>query len=98
MFVASITGGKVKGAMLRMGNSVRDIDIKASKLRPAETYDGFQSDQNVAIALRYPTDLKAISTTDSMESRVMDTRLPTPFLQFIHQIEFPRSFAWDYKG
>jgi len=33
----------------------------ADRLRPPETYDLFQADQDVALALRYPTDLRAIS-------------------------------------
>jgi NTE family protein len=62
MFMASVvTDGNVNGALLRMGNSVRDIDLKADRLRPPETYDLFQADQDVALALRYPTDLRAIS-------------------------------------
>ena len=62
--MASVTGGSVNGAFLRMGNSVRDIDLKAGRLRPREIYDLFQADRDVALALRYPTDLKAISETN----------------------------------
>jgi NTE family protein len=61
MFVWAIGEGTVKGALLRMGNSVRDVDIKAGRLREQATYDLFQEDQHVAVAFEYPTDLKAIS-------------------------------------
>lgn len=61
MFMSSVASGAIKGALLRMGNSVRDIDIKAGRLRSAKTYDQFQADREVVLALRYPTDLRAIS-------------------------------------
>jgi NTE family protein len=94
MFMSSIVGGSVKGALLRMGNSVRQIDLKAGRLRPPESYDFFQADREVALALRYPTDLRAISQArfDGIARHgyeIADTVLT------VHSPDhFPRSFAW----
>jgi NTE family protein len=61
MFMSAIAAGTIKGALVRMGNSVRDIDIKAGRQRRQEDYDRFQADQHVALAFRHPTHLKALS-------------------------------------
>jgi len=60
MFIQAIEQGTVRGALLRMGNSVRDIDIKADRKREASEYDRFQTEQEVAEALALPTGLSAI--------------------------------------
>lgn len=60
MFMQAVSSGTVSGALLRMGNSVRDIDIKAGCKRDAAQYDLFQSEQEVAAALALPTGLSAI--------------------------------------
>jgi NTE family protein len=61
MFASAIEDGTINGVFLRMGNSVRDIDIKTGRQRDRSYYDQFQADRDVALAYRYPTDLKAIS-------------------------------------
>ncbi|THD42373.1 MAG: patatin-like phospholipase family protein [Bradyrhizobium sp.] len=94
MFMASLTNGSVSGALLRMGNSVRDVDMKAGRLRAPETYDAFQADSDVVLALTHPTDLAAISE-DAFDRicrhgyEVADAILTT------HSPDrFPKSFAW----
>lgn len=59
--IADIAAGTVDGVLLRMGNSVRAVDVKASTTRPATFYDSFQSDKQAQLALQHPTDLKAPS-------------------------------------
>jgi len=61
MLMASVEARSVDGVLVRMGNSVRDIDIKVGRLRDAVAYGQFQADEEAALALRYPTDLKALS-------------------------------------
>jgi NTE family protein len=63
VLMADIVSGRVKGVLLRMGNSVRGVDVKSRTVRPATFYDAFQTDEQVTTALKYPTDLKALSTT-----------------------------------
>ena len=95
MFMASVvTDGNVNGALLRMGNSVRDIDLKADRLRPPETYDLFQADQDVALALRYPTDLRAISERHFVGIARHGYEIADAVLTLHSPDRFPRSFAW----
>ena len=61
MLIADIASGTVAGALLRMGNSVRAVDIKNGQTRPTGFYDRFQTDEKAALALQHPTDLKALS-------------------------------------
>jgi NTE family protein len=61
MLIGAIADGTVRGVLLRMGNSVRDIDIKAGRSRERSRYDRVQQDQHVSMALEHPTDLKALS-------------------------------------
>ena len=60
MFMAELERKTIDGAFLRMGNSVRDIDIKdkASK----DDYDDYLSSDAVARALHHPTGLKSVSS------------------------------------
>lgn len=60
MFVRALDRGDVRGALIRMGNSVRDIDLKAGRERAAADYSRYQADQEAILALRHPTDLAAI--------------------------------------
>jgi len=60
MLVDALERGDVEGVLLRMGNSVRDLDLKTGRTREAEQYDHFQEDRETLLALRHPTDLKAI--------------------------------------
>jgi NTE family protein len=61
MLVADLASGRISGALVRMGNSVRSLDVKADKTRPLGFYDGVQPDAEASIALEYPTDLRALS-------------------------------------
>lgn len=60
MFVGALHHGSIKGAFVRMGNSVRDIDIRTGRRREPHNYDQFQADQEATLALQHPTDLKAL--------------------------------------
>jgi NTE family protein len=94
MFMAAVGDGSVKGALLRMGNSVRDIDLKAGRVRDGGVYDLFQADQDVALAFRYPTDLKAVPEAlfDSLARHGYE--LADATLTVYSPELFPRSFAW----
>lgn len=61
MLMRAILAGDVQAVILRMGNSIRDIDIGSRTTRLASEYDRFQTDQEVATAFKYPTDLAALS-------------------------------------
>ncbi len=93
MFMSSVARGGVKGASLRMGNSVRDIDHKAGRLRSPESYDLFQADCDVALALRYPTDLRAISTKNFDGLARHGYEIADAVLTVYSRDRFPRSLA-----
>lgn len=95
ILVADIAAGKVNGVLLRMGNSVRNVDIKSNRARPAGFYDAFQTDEQAASALKYPTDLKALSVAQfdalarhgfEVADATMTTHSPAGF---------PRSLPWE---
>jgi NTE family protein len=61
MFMADVMEGRVRGALLRMGNSVREIHIKSGVgVGQPASYDSYLSDEDVTRALSFPTGLKAV--------------------------------------
>ena len=60
MLVRDIENATVRGALVRMGNSVREIDIEANRNCDRAEYDRFQEDRQAALSLLQPTDLKAV--------------------------------------
>jgi NTE family protein len=95
MFMLSVSEGRIEGALLRMGNSVRDIHHKMGRLQLAQSYDPFQADHDVALASSHPTDLRMISDNqfDGIARHgyeVTDVTLTARFPK-----RFPRSFQWN---
>ena len=60
MVIGDFERGSVRGAYLRMGNTVRDIDVKVGRRREPRDYDVYQSDEEGRLALAQPTDLNAL--------------------------------------
>lgn len=95
MLINSIEAGTVNGALIRIGNSVRDIDIKAGRLRDPTEYECYQADGEATLALQHPTDLKAlpIVTFDRIARHgyeVADCTLTT-----YAEDRFSRSYTWQ---
>ena len=63
VLISDIASGMVDGLLLRMGNSVRTVDVKNGLARPVGFYDRFQTDEQAAMALQHPTDLRALSAS-----------------------------------
>jgi len=61
MFMDAVARGRVRGVLLRIGNSTRGLDLKSGRTRSAPTYDDFSSEREVATAANHPTDLNALS-------------------------------------
>jgi NTE family protein len=61
MVMDAIGRDEMKGVLIRMGNSARSFDIKAAADRPADGYDDFLSDADVAQAATHPTNLNVLS-------------------------------------
>jgi NTE family protein len=92
MLVRDLEAKTVRGALVKMGNSVRDIDIQVKRGR--DDYDLYLSDEESRLALTHPTDLKAPSKTlfdriarhgFEAADATLSARLPG---------EFPHSYAW----
>jgi NTE family protein len=94
MFMTALENGTIKGAFLRMGNSVRDIDIKASRQRARSSYDCYQTDREVSLALKYPTDLKAIAPDDFDHIARHGYEVTDATLTVYTRAEFDRSLSW----
>jgi NTE family protein len=61
MLVRDLKNNSINGVLLRMGNSVRDIDTKTGKHRESQFYDAFLTDEESSLSLAHPTDLQAPS-------------------------------------
>lgn len=53
--VADLTSGAASGVLVRMGNSVREMDVNTATGRAVGFYDVVQSDQQAAAAADHPT-------------------------------------------
>ena len=61
MFVKAIERGKVRGSLVRLGHSVRDIDSRAKRRRAPANYDAFLCDEDVSAIARTETALTALT-------------------------------------
>ncbi len=61
MFVKAIERGKVRGSLVRLGNSVRDIDLRVKRKRAPANYDAFMCDEDVSAVARTETALTALT-------------------------------------
>lgn len=61
MFVKAIERGKVRGSLVRLGNSVRDIDSQMKRKRAPANYDAFLRDEDVSAVARTGTALTALT-------------------------------------
>jgi NTE family protein len=94
MLVMEFERGSVKGVLIKMGNSIRDTDIKFGRQRDQKSYDRFQSDQDVAMSFQHPTDLKAMS--ERLFDRVArhGYEIADSTLTALAPALFSRSFEW----
>jgi NTE family protein len=95
MLVADLTSGRISGALVRMGNSVRSLDVKADKTRPLGFYDGVQPDSEPSAAVEYPTDLKALSAADFDRLARHGFEAADTTLTTYAAAAFPQSLPWS---
>jgi NTE family protein len=95
MLIRDIENGMIRGALVRMGNSVRHIDVKSGRPRRPQGYDSFQADEEAALALMHPTALRALP--EDLFDRIArhgyeatDATLTT-----YTKTEFPQSYVWS---
>lgn len=95
MFMADIASGQVRGSLLRMGNSVREVHIRAhSLLSDPAAYDAYLSDAEVLQALSFPSGLKAIPLIAFDLISRHGYELADVILTTHCSGEFRRSFQW----
>ena len=95
MLVADLASKQVRGALIRMGNSVRSLDVKAATTRTATFYDTVQSDADASAALDHPTDLAALTHEhfDRLARHGFEAADTT--LTMYNAVEFPRAISWN---
>ena len=94
MLVRDLERGTIRGVLVRMGNSVRDIDLKAGRHRDPQTYNSFQADQEAALALLHPTDLKALPAALFDRIARHGHEVADATLTAYAEAHFPRSYTW----
>lgn len=63
-FISDLDAGRAQGAVLRLGRSVRDLDISMGTATSFEDYNEFLSDARAHAVAEYPTHLCAVSPED----------------------------------
>jgi NTE family protein len=94
MLVRDLQRGTFEGVLVRMGNSVRDIDLKSGRGRDHAEYDQFQGDREAALALLHSTDLKAVS--EALFDRIArhGHEVTNATLAAHASSRFPYSYTW----
>jgi NTE family protein len=94
-FMADVTNGRVQGALLRMGHSVREVHMRAGRAsRNSPDYDAYLSDSEVTEALLFPSGLRAVpqSTFDRISRHGYEVADAT--LTIRSPNEFQKSLRW----
>ena len=95
MFVQSLGTNPPKGALLRLGNSVRDLDIKLRKKRNPSDYDHFLSDSEVKLGLSQPTNLSALAPAIFDRIARNGYEVADITLNAYAPTYFPKQFRWS---
>lgn len=56
--------GLIRGVIVRMGNSIRDIDLRAGVIRPEAEHSAYLSDELAKAAVAHPTALNKLSAQE----------------------------------
>lgn len=80
-----------------MGNSVRAVDAKNGVTRPTDFYDNLQTDEQAAVALNHPTDLKTLSESQFDNISRHGFELANSTLMTYVPDRFSRSFCWGVR-
>jgi NTE family protein len=95
VLIADIASGTLDGVLLRMGNSVRAVDVKNDLARPVGFYDRFQTDEQAAMALQHPTDLRALSGFEFDGLARHGFEIADATLTTYVAAGFPKSHYWE---
>lgn len=98
MFVAALQSDEVSGALIRLGNSVRDIDRKVNRARVEADYARFQSEGDAQEALYHPTDLAAVTEQEFERITRNGFEVADAVLTAYCPAKFPSSIDWPANG
>ncbi|MDB5531496.1 MAG: hypothetical protein JWR51_4599 [Devosia sp.] len=95
MLMREFSRGEVRGLIVRMGNSVRDIDLKSGRVRQHDEYHRFQTDQEASVAVAHPTALNRLSPLEFERIVRHGFEVSDASLAAHAGSEFDQSFMWD---
>jgi NTE family protein len=95
VFVSALKNGAASGALIRMGNSVRDIDLQTGRTRTNREYATFQEDAASALALHYPTNLARMTSEQFGRISRHGFEVADAILCYHCPILAPSSFEWN---
>ncbi|MHB1587860.1 MAG: patatin-like phospholipase family protein [Acidiferrobacteraceae bacterium] len=95
VFVNALKDGTASGALIRMGNSVRDLDLKTGRTRTHVEYARFQEDAASALALHYPTNLARMTPEQFSRIARHGFEVADAVLCYYCPIVAPTYFAWN---
>lgn len=98
VLVADIASKTLDGVLLRMGNSVRAVDVKNDRTRPIGFYDRFQTDEQAATALQHPTDLRRLSEPGFEALARHGFEIADATLTTYVAAGFPTSYYWEDRA
>lgn len=95
MVIGEFERDLVKGVYLRIGNTVRDIDIKVGHKRQPADYDAYLSDEEGRLALHHPTDLNRLP--ESLFDRIARHGFEVAEATFSARAStiFPSTHTWE---
>lgn len=95
MLMREFSRGEVRGVIVRMGNSVRDIDLKSGHIRHQDEYDKFQTDQETSVAVGHPTALNRLTSSECERIVRHGFEGSSASLAAHGGTEFDQNFMWD---
>jgi NTE family protein len=94
MFFRDVLDGTVRGTLIKMGRSTREIDLQVGRERTAQQYDAFQSDAEARRAHLHPTDLTAMAPHVFERIARHGFEMADIILTTHSRAEFPACHAW----
>lgn len=98
MFVAALQSGEISGALVRLGNSIRDIDRKAGRVQVESDYARFQPEDDAQKALYHPTDLAAVTEQQFEQIARNGFEVADAVLTVYCPAEFPSRIGWSVNA
>ena len=96
LFVQALTSQNASGALIKIGNSVRDTDDKSGSRRDVAQFEKFQTQDSVLRAYEYPTNLSRLSSDDFELIARHGFECADATLNAYRSDIMPRSISWKF--